>query len=230
MPDRSLSARTPARALTVVADVVLFTPRGHELAVLLVPGAAGATGRVRRTFPSDVARGDELLNDTALRIAREALGASPSFLDQAITLGGARRGAEGANVTVTYFGLAPESGSPRGDAEWVPLSELSSLAGRVREIFDAALAAMRARVDQQPIAFRLLPPAFTLSELQAIYELLLGRRLHKASFRRSLHAAGLVEATDEWRSEGRGRPAQLFRYAPPRRRRQRRGIRFDLLA
>jgi hypothetical protein len=88
---------------------------------------------------------------------------------------------------------------------------------------------MRAQVDQQPIAFKLLPPAFTLSELQSVYELLLGRRLHKASFRRSLHASALVEATDEWRSEGRGRPAQLFRYAPPRRRRARRGIRFDLL-
>jgi hypothetical protein len=91
------------------------------------------------------------------------------------------------------------------------------------------MTTMRARVDQQPIAFRLLPPAFTLSELQSVYELLLGRRLHKASFRRSLHASSLVEATDEWRSEGRGRPAQLFRYAPPRRRRQRRGVRFDLL-
>jgi 8-oxo-dGTP diphosphatase len=88
---------------------------------------------------------------------------------------------------------------------------------------------MRASVDHQPIAFRLLPATFTLSELQAVYELLLGRRLHKASFRRALHASSLVEATDELRSEGRGRPAQLFRYAPPRRRRARRGIRFDLL-
>ena len=76
--------------------------------------------------------------------------------------------------------------------------------------------------------FDFLPATFTLSELQSVYELLLGRRLHKASFRRSLHAASLVEATDEWRSEGRGRPAQLFRYAPPRRRRQRRGVHFDL--
>ena len=62
------------------------------------------------------------------------------------------------------------------------------------------------------------------------YELLLGRRLHKASFRRALQAAWLVEPTDEWRSEGRGRPAQLFRYAPRRRRNQRRGVRFDLLS
>jgi 8-oxo-dGTP diphosphatase len=76
----------------------------------------------------------------------------------------------------------------------------------------------------------LLPATFTLSELQHMYELLLGRRLHKASFRRALAAAALVEPTDEWRSEGRGRPAQLYRFGPKKRRRGRRGVRFDLLA
>ena len=94
---------------------------------------------------------------------------------------------------------------------------------------DAAVDAVRRRIDQSPLAFRLLPPSFTLSELQSIYELLLGRTLHKASFRRALQAAFLVEPTDEWRSEGRGRPAQLYRYAPRRRRAARRGVRFDLI-
>jgi 8-oxo-dGTP diphosphatase len=94
---------------------------------------------------------------------------------------------------------------------------------------DGALEAIRSRLDQSPIAFRLLPPTFTLSELQGTYEILLGRRLHKASFRRALQSAWLVEPTDEWRSEGRGRPAQLFRYAPRRRRANRRGVRFDML-
>jgi hypothetical protein len=119
--------------------------------------------------------------------------------------------------------------SAAGTAEWISLSDTDAVIGRTREQLELALAVMRARVDQQPIAFRLLPAAFTLSELQGVYELLLGRRLHKASFRRALHASALVEPTDEWRSEGRGRPAQLFRYAAPRRRRQRRGIRFDLI-
>ena len=59
--------------------------------------------------------------------------------------------------------------------------------------------------------------------------MLLGRRLHKASFRRALHAAALVEPTDEWRSEGRGRPAQLFRFAPRKRRKVKRGVQFNLL-
>jgi 8-oxo-dGTP diphosphatase len=92
---------------------------------------------------------------------------------------------------------------------------------------DAAVELVQSSVGQAPVAFRLLPPTFTLSELQEMYELLLDRPLHKASFRRSLQAARIVEPTDEWRSEGRGRPAQLFRYAPRRRKNPPRGVRFD---
>jgi hypothetical protein len=94
-------------------------------------------------------------------------------------------------------------------------------------MIDAAAAHVRGRVGQAPVAFRLLPSTFTLSQLQELYELLLGRRLHKASFRRSLQAARIVEPTEVWRSEGRGRPAQLFRYAPRKRRPAARGLRFD---
>lgn len=229
MPDRSSSARGAARGTTLSVDVVLFAARGNQLAVLLVTEPAGKGGRSRFSLPSEPLRADESLDDAALRIARDVSASTAAHLEQAGALGGARRQPDSAGVSVVYFGLVPDGGAVRRNAEWMSLAELPTLASRQRDAIEAALAAMRARIDQQPIAFRLLPSAFTLSELQAVYELLLGRRLHKASFRRSLHASALVEATDEWRSEGRGRPAQLFRYAPPRRRRQRRGIRFDLL-
>jgi 8-oxo-dGTP diphosphatase len=232
MAARSSSARRLARVITLTIDVVLFTPQGSELAVLLVPATAGGRTRSRDrwTLPSDILRGDDTLDDAAARIGREALGSAPSFLDQAETTVFTRAALERTDVAITYFGLAPDGGSsPRQDAVWVSTSEVAGLPARQTAEIASAISAMRARVDQQPIAFRLLPHTFTLSELQAVYELLLGRRLHKASFRRSLHASALVEATDEWRSEGRGRPAQLFRYVQPRRRRQRRGIRFDLL-
>jgi 8-oxo-dGTP diphosphatase len=228
MPDSSSIARGSAAALGVSVDVSLFTPRGTELAVLLLSSPA-ARGRSRWLLPSDALRVDEPLDAAAARIARDALGAVPSFLDQSRAHGGARRVAGLHQVGVAYFGLTPDSGVPKRNASWIGLSDLPSLAPRLKEEIDAALATLRGRIDRLPIAFRLLPATFTLSELQSVYELLLGRRLHKASFRRSLHAAALVEATDEWRSEGRGRPAQLFRYAPPRRRRLRRGVRFDLL-
>jgi len=89
---------------------------------------------------------------------------------------------------------------------------------------------VRSRIELEPIAFRLLPPAFTLTEVQRMYELVLGHSLHKASFRRALFAARLVEPMMEWRQMPRGRPAQLYRYAPRSPRRKARGVRFDRLS
>lgn len=230
MPARSSGARKPARISNINVAVALFTPRDGALAVLLVQAARAARARERWSLPTDALLADETLDDAAARIARRVLGAAPSMLDQALASAETRAAAPPGQLTITYFGLAPDSGAAASSAgSWIPTSDVASVAARLDEGIDVALGAMRARVDLQPIAFKLLPPAFTLSELQSVYELLLGRRLHKASFRRSLHASALVEATDEWRSEGRGRPAQLFRYSPPRRRRRRRGIRFDLL-
>jgi 8-oxo-dGTP diphosphatase len=232
MPDRTSSARGAprgARSLSVGVDVVLFTPRGAELAVVLLPSQRPRS-RERWTLPQDGPRADETLEQTGARLTREVVGTLASYLGQAGATGGGPKASDGAQVTVVYFALVPTDDIAADDATWSTLSDLPQLPGRQRQSVDAALAAMRAQVDQQPIAFRLLPLSFTLSELQAVYELLLGRRLHKASFRRSLHASALVEATDEWRSEGRGRPAQLFRYAPPRRKKQRRGVRFDLIS
>jgi 8-oxo-dGTP diphosphatase len=228
MPVSSSTARAGARQLTCSIDVVLLAPRGTELAILLLP-ASSARGRNKWTLPSDGLRTDEPIDAAAMRIAKDALGAVPSFLDQSRVHGGSRRTAGLTQVAVAYFGLTHDVNAAKRGAAWVGLSSLPLLTPRAKEEIDVALATLRGNVDRLPIAFRLLPASFTLSDLQAVYELLLGRRLHKASFRRSLHAAALVEATDEWRSEGRGRPAQLFRYAPPRRRRSRRGIRFDAL-
>jgi 8-oxo-dGTP diphosphatase len=224
---------SPARSLSRRAgfsvDVALLTPHARQLAALLI--RADARARERWSLPFDVPRAEEALDAAADRIARAALGTAPSWMEQAGAFGDGRRHPAEVELSVGYVGVVP-LGSPApvgGAAAWFPVSELPALAPRQRAIVDAALETVRDRLDQAPIAFRLLPPTFTLSELQSTYELLLGRRLHKASFRRALQGAFLVEPTEEWRSEGRGRPAQLFRYAPRRRRAARRGVRFELL-
>jgi 8-oxo-dGTP diphosphatase len=132
-------------------------------------------------------------------------------------------------LTVPFVGVVGPSAAARDGAVWHPLDALPVLAPRHRTIAESALDTLRLHMDLAPVAFRLLAPMFTLAELQQVYELLLGRRLHKASFRRALQSAYLVAPTDEWRSEGRGRPAQLFRYAPSKRRGAHRSVRFDLL-
>jgi len=229
MRERSLVVPRPAaRALTAAVDVALLTPRDRTLAVLLL--RADSRARDRWLLPWDAPRHDESPEDTALRVSRAVLGAPPAALEQIGAFGDGRRHPGDAQLSISFVGLVPHSPSTDSiDGAWVEIDQLPLLAPRHRAIVDAAVRAVRRRIDQSPLAFRLLPISFTLSELQAIYELLLGRPLHKASFRRALQAAFLVEPTDEWRSEGRGRPAQLYRYAPRRRRGARRSVRFDLI-
>ena len=225
------AANSSARRAPFTVDVILLTPRARQLAALLVRNT-DARARERWCLPFDVPRGDEPLEDAARRIARRASDVEPAWIEQVGAFGDGRRHPADTEISVAFVGVVPQGVPPPigGDASWFAVSELPAVAPRQRAMVDGALEAVRIRLDQTPIAFRLLPPTFTLSELQATYEILLGRRLHKASFRRALQAAWLVEPTDEWRSEGRGRPAQLFRYAPRRRRTNRRGVRFELIA
>jgi 8-oxo-dGTP diphosphatase len=228
---QATAARPGPRRATFSVDVVLLTPRGKQLAVLLIRADEART-RERWWVPHDEPRIDESMIDAARRIATEAAQIEPTWLEQVGAFGDGRRHPTETDLSVAYVGVVPQGSSlPTTDESgWFPLADVPTITPRQRVVVDAALETIRLRLDQAPIAFRLLPPTFTLSELQQTYELLLGRRLHKASFRRALQAAWLVEPTDEWRSEGRGRPAQLFRYAPRRRRNQRRGVRFDLLS
>ena len=223
--------RSAVRTLTTAIDVVLLTPRDGTLAALLLR-VADPRARDRWQLPWDAPRPDEPPEQAALRVAKAVLGAPPAALEQVAAFGDGRRHPGDAQLSVSFVGLVPNGvGEDQAEnAAWVGVDQLPPMAPRQRVMVDAAVDVVRKRIDQSPLAFRLLPPAFTLSELQGIYELLLGRRLHKASFRRALQAAFLVEPTDEWRSEGRGRPAQLFRYAPRKRRGARRGVRFDLIS
>jgi hypothetical protein len=221
MRDRS------SRTSSFTVDVVLITAMRNELAILLT---RSASERERWSLPWRYAQAGEGLDAVAARTAQDALGEPTIWIEQIGAFGDGRRHPSDTEVSVAFVGLAPhETSSPRAGFTWFPISDLPPLSPRQRAMVEAASRLMQARLDQAPIAFRLLPATFTLSELQQMYELLLGKRLHKASFRRALQAAWLVEPTDEWRSEGRGRPAQLFRYFPKKKRRLHRGVRFDFL-
>lgn len=225
----SLPVRPATRRVALAVDVVALSPRDDALAVLLVPSPSGA--RERWSLPWDAPRSDERIEDAGARIARAFLGTAPTLVEQVGAASDGRRHPGGADVSIGVVALSPpdtDAPATGSGAAWFPLDALPPLAPRHRAMVDRAALAVRQRLDHSPIAFRLLPATFTLSELQQIYELLIGRRLHKASFRRALQGSSLVEPTDQWHSEGRGRPAQLFRFAPKKRRRHSRSVRFDL--
>jgi 8-oxo-dGTP diphosphatase len=157
----------------------------------------------------------EHLDEAAARIARRATGFKPAWIEQAGAFGDGTRHPGGATLSVCYVAVVPWF-EPSRTVAWMDTQVLTGLAERHRRMVSAALGVMRLRLEQAPIAFSMLPREFTLSELQQAYETILTRRLHKASFRRSLQAAFLVEPAGEWRAKTRAACA-TYRFAPRRR-------------
>lgn len=81
-----------------------------------------------------------------------------------------------------------------------------------RRMLATAIGRLRGKIKYRPVIFELMPPAFTLLELQRTVEALAGVRLHKQNFRRLVEAQGLVEETGETSTETGGRPARLVRF------------------
>lgn len=81
-----------------------------------------------------------------------------------------------------------------------------------RRILATALGRLRGKLQYRPVVFELLPPGFTLLQLQRLVEALAGVRLHKQNFRRLVERGGLVEGTGEMADRTTGRPAELFRF------------------
>jgi len=224
-PPRPSAARASGAAVSASLDLVCCASAGRHLAVLLQSGERPNAS----SLPWTALDPGAAIDAQAARFARERLGRAPVWIAQVGVSGDGRRHPSLAPLSVSYVAVLPVGTPAPAGMAWVPVTELPGLAPRQQAMVSAAVVALRDRMDIAPIAFRMLAPEFTLSELQQVYELLLGRRLHKASFRRALQGAYLVEPTDSWRSEGRGRPAQLFRYAPRKRRGVRRSVRFELL-
>ena len=212
--------RVASSRASVSIDVVLFTCHERRLRILVE-----SSGNQRAALPWGSLGRSEALDDAAQRIARQSAGAVPGWMEQVGAFTDGTTHPSGAALSVGYVGVRPWIDR----FSWQEATSLSSLSERQRQMVATGLVAIRTRIEQQPLAFAMLPREFTLSELQATYETILARRLHKASFRRALQAAFLVEPTGEQRGEGRGRPAQLFRFAPRRRKTARRGVRLDLL-
>lgn len=81
-----------------------------------------------------------------------------------------------------------------------------------RRILATAIARLRGKIKYRPVIFELMPPEFTLTDLQAAVEAISGRHLHKQNFRRLVEGAELVEPTGTSTAATGGRPAALFRF------------------
>ncbi|MEM7325831.1 MAG: NUDIX domain-containing protein [Actinomycetota bacterium] len=209
----------PPFAVTV--DLVVFTLRNGALSVLVVTrGVAPFEGA--RALPGGFVQPDEDLPTAAARELTEETGIGSVdrlHLEQLATYGSPDRDPRMRTVSVAYLAFAadlpdPTAGTDAAAAEWLPVLEVldGPLAFDHRNILGDGLDRARAKLEYTTLATTFCPPEFTVADLRQVYEAVWGTTIDPRNFHRKVQAtAGFVEATGRRTSQGRGRPAQLFR-------------------
>jgi 8-oxo-dGTP diphosphatase len=186
-------------------------------------------------LPGGFVRIDEELDEAARRELEEEAGVTDAYLEQLYTFGGLDRDPRERVVSVAYYALTKlESHRIRAatDAErvaWFGLDDLPRLAFDHKQIVDKAVERLRGKVRYTPIGFELLPPRFTLTQLQRLYEIVLTSQLDKRNFRKKILSMDLLVETDEVEQGVRHRAARLYRFDRKKYEKlARQGFSFDL--
>lgn len=222
----------PRAALTV--DCVVFGYDEGELKVLLIQRALEPF-KGKWALPGGFVHVDETLDEAARRELAEEAGLKYVFLEQLYSFGALDRDPRERVVSVAFYALVKlsdhraKAATDAANAEWFPISKTPKLAFDHAGILATALARLKGKVRYEPIGFELLPPKFTLSELQHLYETVLVTDLDKRNFRKKVLKFGLLVPLKETQMNGRHRPAQLFRFdADKYEKLKKRGFNFDL--
>lgn len=218
-------AHDPAGAVSLAVSTVIFALRTDE--------GVGADSedptiwlplvrRIREPFdgrwalPGGPLAAHESLGEAAARSLSDTTGLTPRYLEQLYAFGDVDRSPDERVVSIVYWALVDSAEAKRAhvsqNVRWFPADRLPRLAFDHNAIVDYALWRLRTKVEYSDIARALLGETFTLSELRAVHEAVLRRRLDPANFRRQVDAGGRVEATGETRRSGAHRPARLYRY------------------
>jgi 8-oxo-dGTP diphosphatase len=197
---------------TVAVDVALFTVRAGALNVLLVPVRHGPfTGQW--ALPGGRVGVEETLDAAAHRYVALATGHADAYLEQLYTFGSPQRDPQSRVVSVAYFGLAATGtgGGEEAPGAFHRVRRLPALAYDHGAVLKTALARLRSKLGYTNLVYTLLPRAFTLGELQEMYEAILGRRLDRRNFRKKVRALGLLRPLARVR-RGPHRPAALYSF------------------
>ena len=184
-------------------------------------------------LPGGYIQKDEDLDDAVVRILKERAGVNAvSYLEESALFGRKNR-SEGyfedfdetlfqkqRFISIGYLALYNPSNSNlvkdelSQSCEWVFLRQLNDFDMGMdhREIIEKALLALREKIAIRPIGYNLLPEKFTLSEIQKLYETILGKELNRGNFYRKIKNLGILKKLDEQRRGGAHKSPDLYTF------------------
>jgi len=205
----------PRPALTV--DCIVFGLDDEELKVLLIQ-RKNEPFAGRWALPGGFVDVGETPEQAARRELEEETGLANVSLEQLYTFGEPDRDPREHVVSVAHYALVNvadtrvRAADDARQAAWFPVRKPPPLAFDHAKILRMAHDRLQDRLRRQPVGFELLPRRFTLSQLQRVYEAILGKAIDKRNFRRRVLRTGLLVETNQTQKEVAHRAARLYRF------------------
>lgn len=200
---------------SVTTDCVIFGFDGNKLKVLLVErGIEPFKGRW--AFPGGFLKMDENAHEGALRELREETGLNNAYIRQFHTFTDPARDPRERVITIAHYALVRlqevKGGDDAARAEWFALDEVPALAFDHDRILRMALKELRKQIHFEPVGFELLPPKFTVKQLQQLYEAILDVKFDRRNFYNKMKHLGILTRLDETIHNSPQKEAFLFKF------------------
>jgi len=200
----------------VSVDVIVFGFNKEGLK-LLIGKRKMDPGRGQWALYGGFVRPDESVLDAAKRTLFELTGMKDVYMRQAGAYGDIDRDPGARVISVAYFALINvedynELEQERYELKWFPIDQLPPLFSDHWQMVDKALRMMRKRLGVEPVTINLLPPLFTLTQLQKVYEAISGKPQDKRNFRKRVQEMDFIEKTEKKDKSMSKRGAYLYKF------------------
>lgn len=179
----------------VATDCVVFGCDGTSLKVLLVE-RGGEPFKGDWALPGGFLREDETAEECARRELAEETSLTDIWLEQLHTFSAVGRDPRERVISIAFVALVRprevRGGDDAANARWFSIHDIPSLAFDHEEIFQMALRRLRERIHFRPVGFDLLNEEFTMSQVQRLYETILGVRFDRRNFYRKMLGLKLI--------------------------------------
>lgn len=201
--------------IALSVDCAIFGFDDHELKVLLTRSDLGEF-KNQWTLLGDMVGLHEDPDQAASRVVKKRTGLRNLYLEQVHTFGRPDRHPLGRVVTIAYYALVNigkvrlNAGTP--DLDWHSVGDVRQLATDHRLILENCHRRLRTQGVERHLAFGLLPPKFSLAQLQSVYEAIEGHPLDRRNFRKKILGMHILEDLQEMEKAVSHRPGRLYRF------------------
>jgi hypothetical protein len=197
-------------------DCIVFGFENNQLK-LLIGRRQMDPGRGEWSLYGGFVRDDEGLDEAANRVLYSLTGLKEIYMKQVGAFGAVDRDPGERVISVAYCALInvndyDDKLRQQYELEWADLGQLPKLYSDHNQMVNKAISLLRRRIKTEPLSFNLLPDLFTLTQLQHVYEAILGSPIDKRNFRKRIKQIDFIEKTELIDKKTSKRGAALYRF------------------